>query len=283
MIRVPNPNYTQGQATRRNGGKVTGTTVIHSFENVPDTELPDDSAESGLAFLRRRTTPGCYHGLSDADSRLALYPYDWETWHCRNTNNWSVGFCMAGRASMWSVIPEAHAEAIMHNCATQVAEFINWLKIERGIYVPIRWITTAEAMARKPGLITHGRNETVQGTDPTRRTDPGFSAARATRFLTMVGDLTGTGALPPSIVPAPSPGSIVPPFPGTVRLGSRGNAVWQVQRRFIQRGGWNIIADGWCGPKTDAVIRAYQRMVGLVVDGVVGPITWRSLWTEPIR
>ncbi len=36
-------------------------------------------------------------------------------------------------------------------------------------------------------------------------------------------------------------------------------------------------ADGKYGPMTESGVRWYQRMRGLVVDGVVGPQTWRSL------
>lgn len=83
--------------------------------------------------------------------------------------------------------------------------------------------------------------------------------------------LAGGGAAAPGI----------PAFPGTVRLGSRGTAVRQVQQRLRDRG-WTITVDGVFGSGTDQVVRAFQREKGLVVDGVVGPATWHALWATPI-
>ena len=38
-----------------------------------------------------------------------------------------------------------------------------------------------------------------------------------------------------------------------------------------------VDADGMCGPKTDAAIRAYQRAHNLTVDGCIGINTWKAL------
>lgn len=87
--------------------------------------------------------------------------------------------------------------------------------------------------------------------------------------------------------PAPAPPSQpgtpndVPEFPGTTRRGSRGDAVLQVQQRLHDRG-WTIGVDGDFGPQTDHVVRGFQADKGLEVDGIVGPITWTTLWTAPI-
>jgi hypothetical protein len=81
--------------------------------------------------------------------------------------------------------------------------------------------------------------------------------------------------------PPPPPPPSGPPFPG--RLMSRtspmmhGDDVRQVQARLRERG-WTIDVDGWFGPQTDDIVRQFQRNHGLVVDGIVGPITWRALW-----
>lgn len=290
MIDQPNRNYTQGQRYRRNGGKVSGTIVVHSFENVPDTNLPDLGAENGLRYLRTRTSPGCYHGLSDSDSRIPLYPYDWETWHCRFTNNWSVGFCMATRASAWPSLTDTYIHNMLYQNAAMVADFIVWAKAERKIIVPIRWLDRGAAMRRAPGLITHGRIGHLpdqEGTDPERRTDPGpaFGATYRNRYLEMVGDLSHSVTIPGGPVGGQhsAPVATIPPFPGTVRLGSRGEIVRAVQQRLHDRGGWFIHVDGYFGPKTDRVVRAFQRLFGLYVDGIVGPITWRALWERPIK
>jgi peptidoglycan hydrolase-like protein with peptidoglycan-binding domain len=38
-----------------------------------------------------------------------------------------------------------------------------------------------------------------------------------------------------------------------------------------------VVADGIFGPKTEEIVRAYQDLVGLTTDGIVGPETWSSL------
>jgi peptidoglycan hydrolase-like protein with peptidoglycan-binding domain len=35
--------------------------------------------------------------------------------------------------------------------------------------------------------------------------------------------------------------------------------------------------DGIFGPKTDAAVRQMQGILGVAVDGIVGPMTWRAL------
>jgi len=81
---------------------------------------------------------------------------------------------------------------------------------------------------------------------------------------------------------APPPASVhVPAFPGNCSLGSRDNATRQVQQRLSQRG-FTITVDGDFGPQTSIAVKSFQADKGLDVDGVVGPVTWNALWTEPI-
>jgi peptidoglycan hydrolase-like protein with peptidoglycan-binding domain len=73
----------------------------------------------------------------------------------------------------------------------------------------------------------------------------------------------------------------VPPFPGTVKRGSRGPGVRAVQARLAARG-WKVTADGDFGPATEAVVRAFQKEKHLGVDGIVGPQTWAALWRAAV-
>lgn len=66
--------------------------------------------------------------------------------------------------------------------------------------------------------------------------------------------------------------------------GSRGHvglAMWQ--RRMAERG-WTSIGspDGLWGPKTERVVRLFQKQKRLAVDGALGAITWAKAWTEPV-
>ncbi len=67
----------------------------------------------------------------------------------------------------------------------------------------------------------------------------------------------------------------------TVRIGSRGGAVWALQHNLRFGYGYRITVDGRFGPQTkDAVLR-FQRRYHLVRDGIVGYATWRALiWNE---
>ena len=62
---------------------------------------------------------------------------------------------------------------------------------------------------------------------------------------------------------------------------SKGLKLWQ--QRMLDRG-WSGIgaADGRYGPKTERVVRQFQKSKGLGVDGKIGPGTWSAAWTEPV-
>jgi hypothetical protein len=85
--------------------------------------------------------------------------------------------------------------------------------------------------------------------------------------------------------PAPAPVPTAPPFPGRLMHAAspmmHGDDVRQVQARLRERG-WTISVDGWFGPQTDRVVRQFQADKRLAVDGIVGPVTWSTLWTSPI-
>lgn len=67
-----------------------------------------------------------------------------------------------------------------------------------------------------------------------------------------------------------------------VSKGSTGDAVRGVQYEFQYRTGSDDPAadtpiDGVFGSQTDEQVRGFQEALDLVVDGIVGPITWRAL------
>jgi peptidoglycan hydrolase-like protein with peptidoglycan-binding domain len=63
----------------------------------------------------------------------------------------------------------------------------------------------------------------------------------------------------------------------TLRIGSRGSAVIDLQTRLATAGFSPGPADGIFGSRTDGAVRSFQRARGLKVDGVVGPLTWGEL------
>jgi peptidoglycan hydrolase-like protein with peptidoglycan-binding domain len=62
---------------------------------------------------------------------------------------------------------------------------------------------------------------------------------------------------------------------------TRGGAVTAWQRKMAQRG-WVIPTSGTFDARCDEVCRRFQDEKGLVVDGKVGPITWKATWTAPV-
>jgi peptidoglycan hydrolase-like protein with peptidoglycan-binding domain len=115
-------------------------------------------------------------------------------------------------------------------------------------------------------LRAHGKNVAVDGlfgpaTDAAVRT---FQASRGLAVDGIVGPHTWSALIV------------------VVRRGSRGEAVRGVQEEFQFR---NLSGDpskgpqidGSFGPQTEAAVRGFQDALGIAVDGVVGPITWRAL------
>ncbi len=85
--------------------------------------------------------------------------------------------------------------------------------------------------------------------------------------------------------PAPGPAAAAPPFPGRLLrlaqplLSGADVATWQTQ---MAHRGWTIGTDGAYGPQSDGVCRQFQAQLGLGVDGIVGPATWRAAWEAPV-
>ncbi|MCK9520065.1 MAG: peptidoglycan-binding protein [Dehalococcoidia bacterium] len=62
-----------------------------------------------------------------------------------------------------------------------------------------------------------------------------------------------------------------------VRKGSKGDAVKVLQQKLNEAGFNCGVADGIFGAKTNKAARAYQKVCGLVQDGIVGAKTWAAL------
>ncbi len=73
-----------------------------------------------------------------------------------------------------------------------------------------------------------------------------------------------------------------PPWPGVyLHRGAYGDGVHTLQGQLAGRG-WALEADGEFGRPTDTVVRAFQRVQGLRVDGVVSEEVWDAVFTAPV-
>lgn len=66
------------------------------------------------------------------------------------------------------------------------------------------------------------------------------------------------------------------PQPITLRKGDTGQAVVELQRR-LKVHAFEVTPDGQFGEMTQAAVKNFQRLHGLVGDGIVGPQTWKAL------
>ena len=62
-----------------------------------------------------------------------------------------------------------------------------------------------------------------------------------------------------------------------LRLGARGEAVKELQKKLKEAGVYPYAVDGLFGQQTLSAVKSFQLQQGLAVDGVVGPKTWEKL------
>ncbi len=82
-----------------------------------------------------------------------------------------------------------------------------------------------------------------------------------------------------------APHPTTPPASSSLTLGSKGDRVKALQRGLNRAfpAYSRLVVDGVFGPRTQAVVREYQRRSGLVVDGIVGPQTLGCLARDGIK
>lgn len=104
------------------------------------------------------------------------------------------------------------------------------------------------------------------------------------------GDTAPAAPKPTQPAPKPAPAAPKPPtgkapaFPGPVLLQPpvrKSETARRYQQQMRSRG-WVITVDGWYGPQSALVTRTFQAEKRLLVDGKVGPQTWKAAWEAPV-
>jgi len=98
----------------------------------------------------------------------------------------------------------------------------------------------------------------------------------ATATLTLVPTL-----LSMAIAPVAAAEIAQAPIRPTLRLGSTGSAVSEIQAMLILLGYLEAPVDGRYQEPTEEAVKTFQADVGLTDDGIVGPATWEKLLPNP--
>lgn len=191
----PNPNFAQFGWPRK---KVSGVIGVHTTESGVIPSGPDGGAENTARFIGRRTDPGSYHTLGDADSRIKLVHPRFAAWADTTNNAHAMSVSGAMDAARWRDITPERAGAITRNMAYAAAELVQDATAA-GLMsspTPARRITPAEAIAgTKAGFYGHGE------TNPGRRYDPGQNFdwdLFLSTYAAAVGGITTQGTITPT-------------------------------------------------------------------------------------
>lgn len=180
-----------------------------------------------------------------------------------NARSIGVELCdpQKGRVDRWR--DEEHEE-MLRRAAVLVRE------VAKRWDVPLRQLTVAEVRAGKRGICGHV--DVSKAFRQSDHTDPGGAFPWA-HFMALV---NGEDDIEVVFVDG------VPRWPGrTLVIASpmmRGTDVKAWQAKLKQRG-WTIDADGFYGPQSRGVCRAYQKATGLPATGQVDRATWDMTWS----
>jgi peptidoglycan hydrolase-like protein with peptidoglycan-binding domain len=237
-------------------GRQIDLIVIHSME-AP--EKPATAENVANWFAGANAPRASAHWCHDVDSSVRCVNDKDVAWHAPGVNHNGIGHELSGYARQtegeWL---DNYGRKMLAN---QVAPQVRADCTRYG--VPVRFVDAAGLKAGQRGITTH--HEVSQAFRRSTHWDPGPHFPMG-HLLALV-----KGAKPPAVK---APSDVAAPG-GMLRMGSKGDDVadWQ---RILVGAGHRIAVDGDFGPATEAATEAFQRSLGVSVDGVVGPETRKA-------
>lgn len=151
------------------------------------------------------------------------------------------------------------------------------------------------AGAAKPGTSNHGKGCAI---DWARKNSLGVTVNLDTRTLTWLANnapnfgffntvksenwhwcwVYGDGPMPPAVLAeeAQYPDPAVPPTTPVLKIGDTGPNVKTLQEKMTKKG-YNLLADGNFGPRTQSAVKLFQVNNNLPETGIVDVATWAAL------
>lgn len=223
------------------------------------------TSKTGFKFVKRTTQ-------SD---------YVYFQWHASSSNS------MLGRRGRKQIINLADWAVVgntIHEILHAMGCFHEQCRHDRDSFIQIHWTNLAPGWAPQYAKPLDGMDVgtydycSIMHYSSTGGANPGSNAFTVLKPTSCtVGQRTAMSekdiSTVKSIYPFPTT-----PFP-TIRRGSTGPFVKTLQQCLVKLG-YSIGSagiDGIFGPATDTAVRQFQRDRSLVVDGIVGPLTWGKI------
>jgi len=236
--------------------------VIHSAEIGESFQ----GAEALMKVAASQERVASWHYAVDADSITQSVREEDIAFHAPGANNNGVGIELTGRASQSAANWDDDFSRRMLELAAGLTSSIcsRWS-------IPVQFIDAAGLLAGQRGITTH--RMVSQAFKKSTHTDPGPNFPMG-RFL----ELVLSGATSPEPEPAPTPKPPATAARPTLKRGSKGTAVVELQQRLNARGADpQLKVDGDFGEKTEKAVVAFQEMHGLNATGIVEQETWAAL------
>jgi len=259
--------------------------------------------------LKKGWLGAAYNAFINKQGEIWLLRGDNQGAHCLDYNSISYGICCEGDYEVEQQMPEAQLQALILMVKYQLSRFANVQVVKHGTLIPtlcpgkyFTWDKLMEAI--KGQYIKPSPLKLIPGVQYIKRGDKGAKVSELQDQLIQVGENPGMvdaifGERTEAAVRhfQRVHGLIVDGIFGTqsnicmqhqldkfiyngsslLVKGMRNANVTILQTQLIRRGFNPGAIDGIFGSHTEAAVKAFQRSIGLYVDGKVGEMTWEAL------